>query len=314
MVLFEHKSVLPDETLDALNCSEGKVFLDCTTGGAGHSGKILSVIGATGYLYCIDKDFCAVSAAKKVLDKIGKNYKLVKYSYTDLSDFLKSSEVPLLDGILFDLGVSSYQLDEAGRGFSFSKEALLDMRFDQDDQQTETAGYFINNAKKDELEKVFSEYGEEPYSKIIAEKIVEERKKARIMTTTQLSNIVLLALSRKKYIGDIHPATRVFQAIRIKVNDELAGIRNTIPVAINQLKKGGRLAIISFHSLEDRIVKETLREAEKECLCPPRQPVCTCQKVKMGKVISKKPIVAGPEEIKANPRSRSAKLRVFERI
>ncbi len=310
---FDHKPVLINEILEALNCTEGKVFLDCTTGGGGHSSEILRSIGQTGFLFGLDRDFNAINAARKVLDNIGKNYKLIKSSYVNLETIISENKIPLLDGILFDLGVSSPQLDHAERGFSFSREAPLDMRFAQDEDLTLTAADLVNKLSKAELTEIFSKYGEEPYSKTISEAIVNYRKKEAITTTTQLASIIVNALAGKKFIGNIHPATRVFQALRIKVNEELEGIQKVIPLALKNLKKGGRLAVISFHSLEDRIIKEEFRESVKDCICPPRQPICTCSKISQGAIITKKPIVANAEEIKQNPRARSAKLRVIER-
>jgi 16S rRNA (cytosine1402-N4)-methyltransferase len=311
---FDHKPVLLNEILEALNCSEGKVFLDCTTGGGGHSSEILGSIGKTGFLYCLDRDLNAINASEKVLNKIGNNYKLIKDSYVNLETIISENNIPLLDGILFDLGVSSPQLDHAERGFSFSKEAPLDMRFAQDENLTLTAADLVRNLSKEELTKIFSEYGEEPYSKTIAEAIVNHRRKETISTTTQLSSVIIRALDGKKFKGNVHPATRVFQALRIKVNEELKGIEEVLPLAMKFLKTGGRLAVISFHSLEDRIVKEAFRETVKTCVCPPRQPVCTCNKVAVGTIITKKPVIANAEELKSNPRARSAKLRVVEKI
>lgn len=311
---FNHKPVLINETLKALKCIEGGIFLDCTTGGGGHSSEILCSIGQTGFLYCLDRDFNAIKAAKRILDRIGNNYKLIKDSYVNLEKIITENKIPLLDGILFDLGVSSPQLDQAERGFSFSKEAPLDMRFAQDETLTLTAADLVNKLSKEELTGIFSKYGEEPYSKTIAEAIVNSREKEKISTTTQLTSLIVSSLSGKKYIGNIHPATRVFQALRIKVNEELKSIQEVLPVAMKFLKTGGRLAVVSFHSLEDRIVKEAFRESAKSCICPPRQPVCTCNKIRAGAVITKKPIVANEEEIKSNPRARSAKLRVIEKI
>ncbi|MFN8674075.1 MAG: 16S rRNA (cytosine(1402)-N(4))-methyltransferase RsmH [Candidatus Sericytochromatia bacterium] len=310
MIGFEHKPVLLKEVMLELDCKENGVYLDCTTGGAGHSSEILQKIGATGYLYGIDRDINALNHAKSVLDKISSNYKLIKSDYSSLPSIFEQEQ--LFDGILFDLGVSSPQLDNSERGFSFSKEAMLDMRLDQD-ENTATARTLINKLTKDELVEIFSKYGEEPYSKTIADFIVKERKVSSIETTTQLSELIIRALAGKKYKGKIHPATRVFQALRIKVNNELEGIKETLPYAINLLKPKGRLAVISFHSLEDRIVKETFRAEEKGCDCPPKQPVCLCGRKSKGKIITKKPIIASEDEIKLNSRARSAKLRVFEK-
>ncbi len=311
---FIHKPVLFREVIEYLDCKEGKFYLDCTTGAAGHSSEILRVIGKSGFLYCLDRDFNAISAAKTALDNVGENYKLIKSNYSQIDKIIEENNIPKLDGILFDLGVSSPQLDHTERGFSFSKEATLDMRFAQDENETLTAEDLVNKLSRDELVKIFSEYGEEPYSKTIADAIIDDRKKNRIVTTTQLSALIIKSLAGKKFKGNVHPATRVFQALRIKVNEELTGVAQVIPLAVNALKKGGRLAIISFHSLEDRIVKEAFREETKDCVCPPRQPVCTCNKIAQGKIITKKPVMAQDDEINENKRARSAKLRVLEKI
>lgn len=313
MVDFNHSPVLLKETLDALNCREDGFYLDCTTGRAGHSSEILRKLGREGFLFCIDRDIEAITNSKDILDPIGSNYKLIKSNYSDIDKVVELNSIPLLDGIFFDLGVSSPQLDDSERGFSFSKTATLDMRLGQDEEETFTAKDLVNKLSKDELVDIFSKYGEEPYSKTIAEFIVNERKKTIIETTTQLSDIVVRALVGKKYKGNIHPATRVFQALRIKVNDELEGIRKALPLAVNFTKSGGRVVVISFHSLEDRIVKETFKMLEKGCTCPPKHPICVCGKKSVGKMITRKPIIATDEEIKLNPRARSAKLRIFEK-
>ncbi len=311
---FAHKSVLFNETIQGLSCKNSGVYLDCTTGGGGHSSEILRLVGQEGFVYCLDRDIEAINAARKVLDKIGSNYQLIQGNYANLDDLVEEYKIPKLDGILLDLGVSSPQLDKADRGFSFSKEAPLDMRFSQDEDETLTAEVLVNSLKKEELVKIFSEYGEEPYSKTIAEYIVKERKNKYISTTTQLSQVIIKSLDGKKFKGHIHPATRVFQALRIAVNDELKGVAKIIPQAVTNLKSEGILAIISFHSLEDRIVKNTMREVVKDCVCPPRQPICNCNKVSEAKIITKKPIVATDSEIRENPRARSAKLRILEKI
>lgn len=313
MVGFNHNPVLLEETLLALNCKEDGFYLDCTTGRAGHSSEILRRLGKNGFLFCIDRDIEAITNSKDILDPIGSNYKLIKSNYSDIDKLVELNSIPLLDGIFFDLGVSSPQLDNFERGFSFSKTAALDMRLGQDEDQTYTAKDLVNMLSRDELVDIFSKYGEEPYSKTIADFIVQERKKTVIETTTQLSDIVIRALVGKKYRGHIHPATRVFQALRIKVNDELEGIRKALPLAVEFTKSGGRVVVISFHSLEDRIVKETFKILEKGCTCPPKQPVCLCGKKSVGKVITKKPIIATDAEVRVNPRARSSKLRVFEK-
>lgn len=309
---FVHEPVLLNETLEALDCREGGVYLDGTVGGGGHSSEILKRIGPDGFLYCLDRDSNALKAAEEKLLKAGTNFKLIKSNYRDIELVAIKNNMPLLDGILLDIGVSSPQFDQAERGFSFSKDANLDMRFDQD-EDIPNAADLVNSLDKDELTDIFSEYGEEPYSKTIAQAIVNERRKNKIRTTTQLSELIIKSLNGKKFKGNIHPATRVFQALRIRVNDELNGLKAFIPQAMKHLNPGGRLAIISFHSLEDRIVKDEFKYAVKECICPPRQPVCTCNKTVTGSLVSKKPILAKEDEIKNNPRSRSAKLRVIKK-
>ncbi len=311
---FAHKSVLFNETIEGLLCKKGGKYLDCTTGGAGHSSEILKKVGPEGFIYCFDRDIEAINAARKVLDNVGNNYQLIQANYVDIDKVVEEYKIPELDGILLDLGVSSPQLDKAERGFSFSKEAPLDMRFSQDENETPKASDLVNTLSREELVKIFSEYGEEPYSKTIAEAIVQSRKINSILTTTQLSEVIIKSLAGKKYKGHIHPATRVFQALRIAVNDELKGVERVIPKALKALKTGGRLAIISFHSLEDRIVKNSLKDTVKECICPPRQPICNCNKKSEAKIITKKPIIANDSEIKENPRARSAKLRILEKI
>lgn len=312
-VEFKHTPVLLKETLEALDCKQSGKYLDCTVGGAGHSSQILKIIGEQGYLYGIDRDNVALKTSEYRLSEIGKNFSLIKGNYSDLKSLASEYNLPELDGILIDLGVSSYQLDTAERGFSFSKEAKLDMRLGQDEDETKSAYDLVNTLSKSDLELIFKEYGEEPYSRIIAEEIVKTRKVKKIETTSELSNVVIEALRSKKYVGSIHPATRIFQAIRIKVNNELDGIKDVLPSALSLLKDGGRLAVITFHSLEDRIVKDMFKDFTKNCICPPRQPICTCQKKREGVIITKKPLTASEEELKLNPRARSAKLRVFEK-
>lgn len=312
-VEFRHTPVLLKETIESLNCKKGGKYLDCTIGGAGHSSEILKIIGEDGYLYGIDRDNVALKTSESRLSEISNNFSLIKGNYSDLDILSSEYNIPKLDGILIDLGVSSYQLDTAERGFSFSKEAKLDMRLGQDEHETDSAYELVNNLSKIELETIFKEYGEEPYSRIIAEEIVKYRKSKKIETTSELSNVVIEALRTKKYIGSVHPATRIFQAIRIKVNNELDGVKKVLPIALNLLNDGGRLSVITFHSLEDRIVKDMFRDFTKNCICPPRQPICTCQKKRDGVIITKKPLTASEEEVKLNPRARSAKLRVFEK-
>jgi len=308
-IVFDHKPVLLDEVISFLNIKDNGIYLDCTVGGAGHSSKILELIKNKGFIYCIDRDNIAVEAAKNRLSKISNNFKVINDSYLNIDKLGLSN----LDGIIFDLGVSSPQLDNSQRGFSFNKESNLDMRFSQE-ENIFTAEYIVNNYSLEKLIDIFYKYSDEPYSKIIAKSIVNYRKKKKIVTTTELSSLIIDSLKGKKYIGNIHPATRVFQALRIEVNNEFENIKKAIPKAINLLKKGGRLCVISFHSSEDRIVKETFKYEEKNCICPPKQPICNCNKTKNGFIVTKKAVVANQLELNTNDRARSAKLRVFERI
>jgi len=308
--VFNHEPILLNEVISYLNIKKDGIYLDCTVGGGGHSLKILELIKDDGFIYCIDRDNIAVQFARERLNKVSSNFKVINDSYVNI-DKLK---LPKLDGILFDLGVSSPQLDNCERGFSFNKESNLDMRFSQLESQTLTAEYIVNNYSLEKLIDIFYKYSDEPYSRIIAKEIVNYRKKKKIKTTTELSNLIINSLKGKKYIGNIHPATRVFQAIRIEVNNEFENIKKAIPKAINLLKKGGRLCIITFHSSEDSIVKEILKNEEKNCICPPMQPICNCNKNKTGFIVNKKPICPSQAEINRNNRARSSKLRVFERI
>ena len=291
---FKHKAVLLKETIDSLECKENGIYLDCTIGGGGHSSEILQLIGESGFLYGLDRDKDAVLAANQKLEQIGKNYKIIKSSYVNLSELVNEYNIPKLDGILFDLGVSSYQLDNAERGFSFSKNAFLDMRFDQEDNLNLTASDVVNKFTKDNLVEIFSKYGEEPYSKTIALAIVEYRKTKKIETTTELSELILNALSHKKFKGSVHPATRIFQALRIDVNNEFEVLSEFLEKLPSVLAKGGRVAILSFHSGEDRLVKKSFKRFYKEGLY---------------KEIATDFIRPSIEECNSNSRARSAKLR-----
>lgn len=308
---FKHKSVLLDECIKELNILPGKIYVDGTLGGGGHSYEILKKLKNTGKLIGIDRDKEALNAANKKLSEFS-NYILVHDNHSNIIEVLKNIGINKVDGILLDLGVSSYQLDEADRGFSYMKDAKLDMRMDQEDKLT--AYDVVNKYSEDSLSKIFFEYGEERYSKKIAKNICEKRKIKEIGTTFELVDVIKEAMPSKALNEKQHPAKRIFQAIRIEVNAELNDLKNTITDSVKSLNNKGRLAIISFHSLEDKIVKHTYEELEGRCTCPKDFPVCICGYKSYGKVITKKPIISNSEELEINPRARSAKLRVFEKI
>ena len=307
---FVHKSVLLNEAIEGLNIKKDGIYVDGTLGGAGHSYEILKKLDKTGILIGIDRDNEALEAAKKKL----KDFQNVKYVYgnhDDILSILKELNIEQVDGILLDLGVSSYQLDEASRGFSYMKDAPLDMRMNKEDDFS--AYDVINNYSEEDLSRIFLEYGEEKFSKRIAKRICERRKEKNIETTFELVEIIKEVMPRTSLNEKQHPAKRVFQAIRIEVNKELEPLKNTIIDSVKCLKKGGRLAIITFHSLEDKIVKHTYEELEGRCVCPPSFPVCVCNYKSYGKIVNKKPICALEEELNENSRARSAKLRIFEK-
>lgn len=278
-------------------------------GGAGHSKEIVKKLSKKGLLIGIDRDFEALKAAKENLKQY-ENVKLIHGNHDDIRKILNELEIEAVDGILLDLGVSSYQLDERNRGFSYLGENELDMRMDR--TQELTAKYIINNYKEEKLAKIIYEYGEERFSRQIAKNICIERKKHLIKTTKQLVEIIEQSIPKSKQ-KDGHPAKRTFQAIRIEVNNELEPLHNTVIDSINSLKTGGRLCIITFHSLEDRAVKNAMIEAKGKCICPPDLPYCVCGAKSLGKIITKKPILPSEEEKEENSRSKSAKLRIFER-
>ena len=279
-------------------------------GGAGHSKEIVKKISKKGLLIGIDRDFEALKAAKENLKQY-ENVKLIHGNHDDIRKILNELEIEAVDGILLDLGVSSYQLDERNRGFSYLGENELDMRMDR--TQELTAKYIINNYKEEELAKIIYEYGEERFSRQIARKICEQRKQKQIETTKQLVEIIENSIPKSKQ-KDGHPAKRTFQAIRIEVNNEIEPLFNTVMQSIESLKPGGRLCIITFHSLEDRAVKKAFIEAKGHCTCPKDLPYCVCNAKSLGKIITKKPISANQEEQEKNPRSKSAKLRIFEKL
>lgn len=308
---FVHKSVLLDECIEGLNIKPNGIYVDGTLGGAGHSSEIIKKLSDQGKLIGIDRDDEALKAAKERL----KEYSNVTYyhgNHDDIKEILEDLNIEKVDGILLDLGVSSYQLDERNRGFSYLGENVLDMRMDK--TQKLDAKIVVNNYKEEELAKIIYDYGEERFSRQIAKNICIERKKQEITTTKQLVDIIEKSIPAKFRSKDSHPAKRTFQAIRIEVNDEIKPLYQTVLNSIECLKPGGRLCIITFNSLEDRAVKNAYIDAEGKCICPPGLPYCACGAIKKGKIITKKPILPTKEEMENNSRSKSAKLRIFEKI
>ena len=302
---FKHYTVMLNEAVDALECQDGKIYVDCTLGGGGHSELILKRISPNGKLISFDIDQDAIDAASERL-KAYKNLTIVKDSYTNVKQVLKNLGIEkITGGILFDLGASYHQLTKQERGFSFSKEAPLDMRFNMDSNFS--AYDVVNDYSEDELVKIFSEYGEERFSKRIAKKIVEQRKIKKLETTTELADLIVNCTPKVK--SHIHPATRVFQAIRIEVNHELQNVKNTLNDVLDLLDFGAIISVISFHSLEDRLVKQTFKYYSTRCHCERNQMVCNCPPPVI-ELVNKKPMMASEEEIKENPPSRSAKLRI----
>ncbi len=302
---FKHYTVMKNEAVDALDCKDGLVYVDCTLGGGGHSELILQRISPNGKLISFDIDQDAIDAASERLQEY-KNLTIVKNSYTNIKEVLKNLGIEkITGGILFDLGASYHQLTKQERGFSFSKEAPLDMRFNMDSDFS--ADDVVNGYSEDELVRIFSEYGEERFSKRIARKIVEQRKIKKIETTTELANLIINCTPKVK--SSIHPATRVFQAIRIEVNDELQNVKNTLNDVLDLLDFGAIISVISFHSLEDRVVKQVFKYHSTRCHCEKNQMICHCPPPIL-ELVNKKPIMASEQEIKENPPSRSAKLRI----
>lgn len=306
---FKHYTVMKNEAVDALNCQDGLIYVDCTLGGGGHSELILKRIQPNGRLISFDVDQDAIDAATERL-KNYKNLTIVKNSYTNIKQVFKDLGMEkITGGILFDLGASYHQLTKQERGFSFSKEAPLDMRFNMD---SDFSAYdVVNNYKEEELVKIFSEYGEERFSKRIAKAIVQKRQAKPIQTTTELADIIVEATPKIK--SSIHPATRVFQAIRIEVNHELQNVKNTLTDVLDLLDFNAIISVISFHSLEDRVVKHVFKYYSTRCHCEKNQMICNCPPPIL-ELVNKKPIMATEQEIKENPPSRSAKLRVAKCI
>lgn len=307
---FNHIPVLKDECIKGLNIKSSGIYVDGTLGGAGHSAVILQNLDTSGQLIGIDRDSEALAVASKRLSDYS-NFVAVHDNHVNILNILSELNISGVDGILLDLGVSSYQFDEKNRGFSYMQDAPLDMRMNKEDKIT--AEYVVNNYSEEELCKIFFEYGEEKFSRSIAKAIIKAREEREIKTTLQLVDIIEKSIPKKALQGKGHPAKRVFQAIRIEVNSEIKLLEKGIEDCIKALNQNGRLCIISFHSLEDRIVKNVFEKMQGKCTCPKDLPKCVCNYVSYGKVITKKPILPSDEEMKNNSRAKSAKLRIFER-
>ena len=309
---FSHIPVLFDEVIENLNIKEDGIYFDGTLGGGGHSEGILKKLGPAGRLIATDQDRDAIESTKARLESYSDKLTIVKSNFVNIDTVLKDLGVDKVDGILLDLGVSSYQFDNAERGFSYRNDAPLDMRMDRDTGIT--AADVVNDYSEEELTRIIREYGEEPFAGRIARGIVRAREQGRIETTFQLNDIIKDALPAKVKNKKGHPAKQTYQAIRIELNHELEVLSGALDKMIDLLLPGGRLCIITFHSLEDRMVKNKFREAMNPCICPPDFPVCVCGRKSKGKVVTRKPIVARDSELEENSRAKSAKLRVFERM
>ena len=309
--VFSHVSVLLQECMDALCIKPDGIYIDGTAGGGGHSHEIASHL-TEGKLIALDRDMSAVNAASARLAKFGEHAQVVHSNFSEMAQVCRELGIEGVDGVLLDLGVSSYQLDTADRGFSYMADAPLDMRMNRED--TLDAYTVVNTYTEQQLKKIIYDYGEERFAPHIAQRIVQEREKQPIRTTGELVGIIKAAMPAAAKEGGHHPAKRTFQAIRIEVNGELSVIEPTIRDAVSLLKPGGRIAIITFHSLEDRIVKQTFASLASGCTCPRDFPVCVCGKKPLVDIISRKPILPGEQELEINPRSRSAKLRVAEKL
>ena len=309
---YGHKPVLLHECLDALAIKPDGVYLDGTLGRAGHTLEIVRRLTAGGRLIALDRDETAIEAAQRRLADYMDRVTLVHSNFSALDDVLRELGVRGVDGMLFDLGVSSPQLDDAARGFSYKQDAPLDMRMDE--SASYTARELVNTVSYEELKRILYEYGEERYAPAVAKKICAYRTEKPIETTLELADLIRSAMPAAALREKQHPAKRSFQAIRIAVNDELGAVETVMKKAVPLLNPGGRLAVITFHSLEDRIVKNAMAEAAKGCTCPPSFPVCVCGKKPQVRIVTRKPIVSGEEELERNPRARSAKLRICEKL
>ena len=310
VVEFNHYSVMLHETIEQLNIRPDGIYVDGTLGGGGHAYEVCSRL-QNGHFYGIDQDDAAIAAASERLRCFGDKVTVIRNNYVNAVEALREYGVTGVDGIVLDLGVSSFQLDTPERGFTYRVDAPLDMRMDQ--RQTQTASDIVNGYEERELYRIIRDYGEDKFAKNIAKHIVAARQQAPITTTGQLTQIIRESIPMKIQAAGGHPAKRTFQAIRIELNKELDVLRDSLDGMIDLLDDGGRLCIITFHSLEDRIVKTIFRKNENPCTCPPDFPVCVCGKKSKGKVITRKPILPSDEEMETNPRSKSAKLRIFER-
>lgn len=307
---FNHKSVLLDEVIESLNIKADGYYIDGTLGGGGHALEVVKRL-KTGKLIGIDQDMDAINAATQRLIDYSKSVIIIRDNYVNIENILKKENIEKVDGIYIDLGVSSYQLDTAERGFTYRFDAPLDMRMD--DRNELKASDIVNEYSESELFHIIRDYGEDRFAKNIAKHIVEYRNKKRIETTFELVDIIKASIPMKIQVTGGHPAKRTFQAIRIELNKELEVLTDSINVMIDLLKPGGRLSVITFHSLEDRIVKQAFKKAESPCVCPKKFPVCVCGNKSKGRVITRKAILPGEEELEENSRAKSAKLRVFEK-
>ena len=309
---FQHYSVLLNETIEQLDIKENGIYVDGTLGGGGHANAVLQRLGDGGRLIGIDQDAAAIQAAGERLAPFGGKVTVVRSNYSAMPQVLEDLGIHGVDGIVLDLGVSSYQLDTVERGFTYREDTVLDMRMDQ--RQTKTARDIVNDYTETELFHMIRDYGEDKFARNIAKHIVAAREKKPIETTGELNDIIRAAIPAKVRAKGGHPSKKTYQAIRIELNHELDVLKNTLGQMIDLLNDHGRICVITFHSLEDRIVKNIFNTSEKPCTCPPSFPVCVCGKKSKGKVISRKPILPSEEELTVNSRSKSAKLRVFERI
>ena len=308
---FSHKSVLLNETIDALQIKPDGIYVDGTLGGGGHSYEICKRLSDKGRLIGIDQDAAAIEAATERLGEFKDRVTIIRSNYCEMKRQLNSIGVTAVDGIILDLGVSSYQLDTAERGFTYREDVPLDMRMDQ--RQVRTAKDIVNDYSEMELYRIIRDYGEDKFAKNIAKHIVQARQEKPLETTGELIQAIKAAIPMKVRAVGGHPAKKTFQAIRIELNNELGVLKDSLDDMVDLLNDKGRLCIITFHSLEDRIVKNHFRTSENPCICPKEFPVCVCGRISKGKVITRKPILPGEEELEENSRSKSAKLRVFER-
>lgn len=310
-LVFKHIPIMLEEVIEGLNIKPNGIYVDGTLGGAGHSGEIVKRLDKGGRLIGIDQDEMAILAASKRLEPFNDRVTVVRSNYRRMTEILKSLGIERVDGILLDLGVSSYQLDTAERGFSYMEDAPLDMRMDRRNEKT--AKDIVNSYSEKDLSRILKEFGEEKFAQRIAHNIVSRRETKEISKTFELVDIIKASIPAKNRLTGGHPAKRTFQAIRIELNEELSVLSESIEGMVETLNDGGRFAVITFHSLEDRIVKNVFKKYENPCTCPSSFPLCVCGKKPLGRVIGRKPLIASEKELEENPRAKSAKLRVFER-